>query len=154
MFSGNTSYSCPTEVTWNKTSWGKVLLITQVLEGHGSVCVGRHFSFVGLLSWALYQQCAKSLILSTTDCKRNVFIHCCLKGQLCIFHCRSSSLWSWKSGCEQHFQGMQVGMGLLWSPTLLQASPWRSPASAKAAHTWLWPKRANPTAPGKQKAAS
>lgn len=57
MFSGNTSYSCPTEMTSNKTSWEKVLLIPQVLEGHGSGCVRRRFSFAELLSWALHQQC-------------------------------------------------------------------------------------------------
>lgn len=155
IFSGNTSYSCPSEMTANKTSWGKVLLITQVLEGHGSVCFGRHYSFAGLLSWALHQQCRYKKF--DTFCKRSwkELIYPLLSKradrfpQLGIFHCRSSSLWSWKCG-----RGMQVGMGLWQSPTFLQASLWHRPTLAKAAHTWLWPKRANPTALGKQKASN
>ena len=45
----------------------------------------------------------RSLVFSASDHKRNVFNRCCLKGQLGVFHCRSSSpLWSWNPGRAQH----------------------------------------------------
>lgn len=160
MFSGNTSYSCPTETTWNKTLWEKVLLITQVLEGHDYLCVERHSSFTGLLSTALHQQwdTKKSWVFyASRRKKKKVFNRCRLKEQLCIFRCRSSSpLWNWKSGCEQHCQGMQWagGRGCEGAPHSCRQLHGVVLPRAKATGTWVWPERANPTALGKQKASN